>query len=157
MSSFPAASPPCATIARPHPHGRERGFGLLQVNSNGLRLGLEAGYARKLREAGLDSVYLQWDSPDLEGCLPLRGPWPCRGLDLLAVKRRAVEQCTDAGLGVVLVATVVRGVNDDRLGPCCAWRWSWAPVCAACISSPWPVSAAIPDGWRTDSASPSAM
>ena len=52
---------------------RERGFGLLQVNSNGLRLGLEAGYARKLREAGLDSVYLQWDSPDLEGCLPLRG------------------------------------------------------------------------------------
>ena len=35
---------------------RERGFGLLQVNSNGLRLGLEAGYARKLREAGLDSV-----------------------------------------------------------------------------------------------------
>ena len=51
----------------------ERGFGLLQINSNGLRLGLEAGYARKLREAGLDSVYLQWDSPDLEGCLPLRG------------------------------------------------------------------------------------
>ena len=96
---------------------RERGFGLLQVNSNGLRLGLEAGYARKLREAGLDSVYLQWDSPDLEGCLPLRGAVALPGgLDLLAVKRRAVEQCTDAGLGVVLVATVVRGVNDDRLG-----------------------------------------
>ena len=96
---------------------RERGFGLLQVNSNGLRLGLEAGYARKLREAGLDSVYLQWDSPDLEGCLPLRGTVALPdGLDLLAVKRRAVEQCTAAGLGVVLVATVARGVNDDRLG-----------------------------------------
>ena len=79
---------------------RERGFGLLQVNSNGLRLGLEAGYARKLREAGLDSVYLQWDSPDLEGCLPLRGTVALPdGLDLLAVKRRAVEQCTAAGLG----------------------------------------------------------
>ena len=96
---------------------RERGFGLLQVNSNGLRLGLEAGYARTLREAGLDSVYLQWDSPDLEGCLPLRGTVALPdGLDLLAVKRRAVEQCTAAGLGVVLVATVARGVNDDRLG-----------------------------------------
>ena len=101
---------------------RERGFGLLQVNSNGLRLGLEAGYARKLREAGLDSVYLQWDSPDLEGCLPLRGAVALPGgLDLLAVKRRAVEQCTDAGLGVVLVATVRAlkhhgGCPKDQLG-----------------------------------------
>ena len=119
LSSFPAASPQCATICHTiiRSQARERGFGLLQVNSNGLRLGLEAGYARTLREAGLDSVYLQWDSPDLEGCLPLRGTVALPdGLDLLAVKRRAVEQCTAAGLGVVLVATVARGVNDDRLG-----------------------------------------
>ncbi len=96
---------------------RERGFGLLQVNSNGLRLGLEAGYARQLREAGLDSVYLQWDSPDAAGCLPLRGAVALPdGLDLPAVKRRAVERCAAAGLGVVLVATVAQGVNDDRLG-----------------------------------------
>ena len=47
---------------------------------------------------------------------PAGGRGPAGGADLLAVKRRAVEQCTDAGLGVVLVATVVRGVNDDRLG-----------------------------------------
>lgn len=96
---------------------RERGFGLVQVNSNGLRLGLEPDYARRLRAAGLDSVYLQWDAPDTASCLPLRGHAALpEGLDLLAVKRRAVAHCAAAGLGVVLVATVARGVNDACLG-----------------------------------------
>lgn len=89
---------------------RQRGFGLVQINTNGLRLSQEQGYARMLREAGLDSVYLQWDGVRESSFAALRGR------QCLDFKRQAVRNCADAGLGVVLVATVVRGVNDGELG-----------------------------------------
>lgn len=89
---------------------RRKGFTFIQVNSNGLRLGREAHYAHALAEAGLDSVYLQFDGADDEVYRALRGR-AC-----LDDKKRAVATCADAGLGVVLVATVVRGVNLNKLG-----------------------------------------
>lgn len=89
---------------------RERGFGLVQLNTNGLRLGREPDYARRLRAAGLDSVYLQWDG------VSERTFERMRGRACLEFKRRAVQACAEAGLGVVLVATLVRGVNDAELG-----------------------------------------
>ena len=89
---------------------RQRGFGLVQINSNGLRLSRQQGYARALREAGLDSVYLQWDGVRESSFAALRGR------DCLDFKHRAVRNCAEAGLGVVLVATLVRGVNDGELG-----------------------------------------
>ena len=88
---------------------RSRGFGLVQLNTNGLRLA-EPGYAQSLRAAGLDSVYLQWDGVSEAAFRALRGR------DCLEFKHRAVRACGAAGLGVVLVATVVRGVNDHELG-----------------------------------------
>ena len=89
---------------------RQRGFGLVQINTNGLRLSREQGYARTMREAGLDSVYLQWDGVRESSFTSLRGR------ECLDFKRRAVRHCAEAGLGVVLVATLVRGVNDGELG-----------------------------------------
>ena len=89
---------------------RQRGFGLVQINTNGLRLSRQQDYARTLRAAGLDSVYLQWDGVRESSFMTLRGR------ECLDFKRRAVRNCADAGLGVVLVATVVRGVNDNELG-----------------------------------------
>ena len=89
---------------------RQRGFGLVQINTNGLRLSRQQGYARTLRDAGLDSVYLQWDGVRESSFMTLRGR------ECLDFKRAAVRNCAEAGLGVVLVATVVRGVNDDELG-----------------------------------------
>lgn len=89
---------------------RQYGFGLVQLNTNGLRLAAEAGYARRLRAAGLDSIYLQWDGARESAFTALRGR-PC-----LEQKRHALMHCAEAGLGIVLVATVVRGVNDDQLG-----------------------------------------
>ncbi len=92
-----------------------RGFGLVQLNSNGLRLGTEENYARRLREAGLDSVYLQFDAVSDEVCLALRGR------KCLDEKLAAIEACRNAGLGVVLVCTLVRGVNDGLLGDTLRW------------------------------------
>ncbi|MDD2965934.1 MAG: radical SAM protein [Desulfovibrionaceae bacterium] len=89
---------------------KQQGLGLVQVNSNGLRLGTEQGYAARLKEAGLDSVYLQWDGTDDTIFQTMRGR-PC-----LAWKQAALQACREARLGVVLVATVARGVNDHALG-----------------------------------------
>lgn len=91
-------------VARRYP------FGLLQLNTNGQRLAQEAGYAATLRQAGLDSVYLQWDGISDATFQALRGQ-PC-----LDWKHKALKACTQAGLGVVLVATVLRGVNDGEMG-----------------------------------------
>ncbi len=90
--------------------GRSLGLPFLQLNTNGLRLAAEDGYAERLAAAGLDTVFLQFDGVDDDVHRALRG------LPLSAVKDRAVERCSRAGLGVVLVPTVVRGINLERLG-----------------------------------------
>lgn len=90
--------------------GRERGFSFFQLNSNGLRLADEAGYASKLREAGLSCVFLQFDGLDDRVYETLRGR------PLLETKLRAIDSCAGAGLGVVLVPVVTPGVNEDAIG-----------------------------------------
>lgn len=92
-----------------------KGFGLVQLNSNGLRLGREKGYAERLRRAGLDSVYLQFDAMDDGVCLTLRGR------RCLEDKLAAIEACASAGLGVILVCTLVRGINEHLLGQTLRW------------------------------------
>ncbi|MFH0957694.1 MAG: radical SAM protein [Pseudomonadota bacterium] len=90
--------------------GRSLGFGFIQVNTNGLRLGDDPAYAKKLKTAGLASVFLQFDGMREDIYLQLRGQ-AC-----LQPKLAAVETCRQLGIGVVLVPTVVRDVNDNELG-----------------------------------------
>lgn len=90
--------------------GRRRGFSFFQLNTNGLRLAREPGYVRVLAEAGLSTVFLQFDGVD-------EGPYRAlRGAELLTDKLAAVDACAEAGLGVVLVPTLVPGVNTDQIG-----------------------------------------
>jgi 7,8-dihydro-6-hydroxymethylpterin dimethyltransferase len=86
------------------------GFSFIQLNTNGLRLASEKDYAHALKGAGLASVFLQFDGVDDEIYRSLRGK------ALLEEKLLAIERCGKAGLGVVLVPTVVRGVNMGSLG-----------------------------------------
>lgn len=90
--------------------GRSLGFPFIQLNTNGLRLARDPGYAERLAEAGLASVFLQFDGLDDANCAVLRGR------PLAAEKVRAVERCADARLGVVLVPTLVPGVNTGEIG-----------------------------------------
>lgn len=90
--------------------GRELGFPFIQVNTNGVRLATDPGYAGRLREAGLFSVFLQFDGTDDRIYEAIRGE------PLLARKRKAIDRCAAAGLGVVLVPTVVPGVNTGDVG-----------------------------------------
>ena len=91
-------------------YAKEAGCSYTQVNTNGIRLAEDPAYVRRLKEAGLDIVFLQFDGTDDEVFRILRGR------PLFAVKKRAVENCAMCGLGVTLVPTVVRGVNDEKLG-----------------------------------------
>lgn len=89
---------------------RSAGFDFIQLNSNGVRLGGDPFYAETLKRAGLSSVFLQFDGVDDAVYVTLRGR------ALLDEKLRAVEHCARAGLGVVLVPTLVPGVNTTDVG-----------------------------------------
>lgn len=91
-------------------HIRDAGGRWVQLNSNGLRLAEDPAYARELAAAGLNIVFLQFDGVDDAVYETLRGR------PLLDLKYQAIENCGRAGLGVTLVPTVVRGVNDQMIG-----------------------------------------
>jgi uncharacterized radical SAM superfamily Fe-S cluster-containing enzyme len=90
--------------------GRSLGFGFIQVNTNGLRFARDLDYVRRLRDAGLASVFLQFDGTENRIYEALRGR------RLLANKCAAIERCAEQGLGVVLVPTLVPGVNSHNIG-----------------------------------------
>jgi len=90
---------------------KELGFHHVEVNTNGLRLAQSVDYCRGLLEAGMSTIYLQFDglTSDVYKFT--------RGTDLLDIKMKAIENCREAGLeSIVLVVTLVKGVNDHQLG-----------------------------------------
>jgi len=90
--------------------GKVLGFDYFQVNTNGLRLAEDIGYLGSLKEAGLDVVYLQFDGTKDAIYQTIRGR------AILQQKIKAVQNCADLQLGVILVPTIVPGVNDRDLG-----------------------------------------
>jgi uncharacterized radical SAM superfamily Fe-S cluster-containing enzyme len=89
---------------------RQIGYTFIQVNTNGLRLASDKDYGKQLRDAGLSAAFLQFDgaSDDIYRSL--------RGKGLLTEKLQAIRHCGEADLGVVLVPTLVRGVNTHSVG-----------------------------------------
>lgn len=90
--------------------GRQKGFSFFQLNTNGLRLAGEPGYAQALKEAGLNTVFLQFDGLTDEVYRVLRGR------PLLSEKMQAIRHCEEAGLGIVLVPVIAPDVNEDQIG-----------------------------------------
>ncbi len=89
---------------------KEEGFTHVQIATNGIRIAKRENLAKDLKEAGLNTVYLSF-----EGVTP--EPYIAnKGRDLLPDKLQAIENCRKAGLGVVLVPTLVKGVNDNQVG-----------------------------------------
>lgn len=102
--------------------GRSKGFSFIQLNSNGLRLAERTGYASDLKEAGLASVFLQFDGLSSATHLALRGR------DLRAIKEQAIRNCAAAGLAVVLVPTLVPGINTHEIGSIISYGARFAPT-----------------------------
>jgi Predicted Fe-S oxidoreductases len=90
--------------------GKELGFPFIQINTNGLRIAEDEEYFKALKLAGLDSVFLQFDGTEDSIYKKLRGR------ELLSIKIKAIENCGKHGVGVVLVPTLVSGVNADNVG-----------------------------------------
>ena len=90
---------------------KELGFSHVEINTNGLRLSQSVDYCRDLKAAGASTIYLQFDglTPDVYKFI--------RGVDLLDIKMKAIENLRAAGFtSSVLVVTLVKGVNDHQLG-----------------------------------------
>lgn len=89
---------------------REAGCETVQLNTNGTRLGVDPTYAKTLKEAGLNIVFMQFDGVDDEVYKKLRGE------ALFDTKCSAIRACAENLLGVALVPTIVPGINSDSIG-----------------------------------------
>ncbi len=85
-------------------------FSAVQLNTNGLLLAKNPLLAQQLKEAGLSWVFLQFDGIDNKIHKAMRGN------ELQEIKEKAIENCKKAGLSLVLVCTIVDGINDHCLG-----------------------------------------
>jgi 7,8-dihydro-6-hydroxymethylpterin dimethyltransferase len=89
---------------------REMGFSHIQVATNGSMFG-SLDFTRRCEDAGLQTLYLQFDAMH-DGVYHA-----LRGRNLLESKLRAVGNLTRTNLRMVLVPTIVAGLNVDQLGP----------------------------------------
>ncbi|NIN52871.1 MAG: radical SAM protein [Nitrososphaeria archaeon] len=90
--------------------GADLGFSHIEVDTNGVLLAKEENMVKMMKDAGLSCFYLQFDGLTSDVYEKLRG------VDLLNLKFRAIENCRKHGVPVILVPTVVKGVNDHQLG-----------------------------------------
>ena len=88
---------------------KEMGFSHIQAATNGIMLS-DLDFARQAKEAGLQTLYLQFD-----GCsdsVYMR----TRGEPLLDMKMKVIENCRKTGMKIVMVPTIVRGINEQEIG-----------------------------------------
>jgi uncharacterized radical SAM superfamily Fe-S cluster-containing enzyme len=92
-------------------YAREK-FDHVEVNTNGIKMAESKEYCTEIESAGTSVVYLQFDGVTEEPYEKLRGQ------KLLEVKKKAIENHRTAGPkpAIVLVPTIVKGVNDDQIG-----------------------------------------
>ena len=78
--------------------------------TNGVRLAKSPELVVKLKENGLNIVYLQFDSFHDEFYEKIRGQ------KLLKTKMEAIENCRKHDVEIILVNTLMRGFNDNEVG-----------------------------------------
>ncbi|MEM2907505.1 MAG: radical SAM protein, partial [Candidatus Odinarchaeota archaeon] len=85
---------------------REEGVRHIQFNTDGLRLAMDKEFAKQIRSAGVNTVYLSFD-----GVSPATNPKNHWEVPF------AVQNCREANkMGIVFVPTVINSVNDHDLG-----------------------------------------
>jgi uncharacterized radical SAM superfamily Fe-S cluster-containing enzyme len=84
------------------------GFKFIQLNTNGLKL-KDLDFVKDLKDAGLNSVFLQFDG--LDGSIYS----DLRGRNILDDKLKAIDNLKKVEIGTILVCTIVPGVNDSYL------------------------------------------
>jgi len=101
---------------------REMGFHHILINTNGIKIARDRSYLRRLKESGATTIYLQFDgvSDDVYRLI--------RGVALFKLKKQAVDNCAQEKIAVVLVPTIVPGVNNHQLGAIVQFAKSHMPT-----------------------------
>lgn len=89
---------------------RDMGFSHIQIATNGIRMA-DPAFARAAHDAGLHTLYLQFDGVGDEPHRHTR-----RFPGLWDKKLAAIANCRALGMKICLVPTILRGVNDHQVG-----------------------------------------
>lgn len=91
---------------------KEMGFAQIQVASNGLEFAKSVEFCRKAKEAGLNTIYLSFDGTKDDIYIQ------ARNRKMFHIKEKVIEnlRSLEHHPSVVLVPTVVKGMNDDNIG-----------------------------------------
>jgi len=104
----PTAAPTLPDAIR---YAKSLGFYKCQIATNGIHLAQSLEYCQELKDAGLDIVYLQFD-----GTRNADYAYTRQVANMFDVKVAAIENARKVGFAVILVPTMVRTVNNDRVG-----------------------------------------
>jgi uncharacterized radical SAM superfamily Fe-S cluster-containing enzyme len=88
---------------------REMGFSHTQIATNGIKF-TNLEFAQQAKEAGLHTLYLQFDGVCDDVYRRTRGE------SLWEKKLKCIENVRRAGLKIVFVPTIVKGLNDHQIG-----------------------------------------
>lgn len=83
---------------------KDLGFTHIQLNTNGIKLAEDPEYCKKIRELGVNTVYLSFDGVTKE-----TNPW-------IEEDKKAIENLRKAGLCAVLVPTIIKNKNLKEVG-----------------------------------------
>jgi len=102
---------------------RARPIRHLMINTNGLRIAREPGFAERLATyMPRFEVYLQFDSLKRDALMQLRGA------DLVKVRAQALEALERNNIPTTLVVTLKKGVNDDEIADIVRHALTWRCV-----------------------------
>jgi tetraether lipid synthase len=92
-------------------YARELGYNSVQAATNGIEFAKSKEFCKQAAEAGLRYAYLQFDGigNDANSHRQIG--------NLFDVKLRAINNMHEAGIEIILVTTLVNGVNNDQVGP----------------------------------------
>ena len=123
---------------------KRKGFGHLEMVSNGIRLARESDFAEKLVKWGFTSVYLQFDSTRPEDIVKLRGE------DLWDVRVKALAALERAKLPSTLAVALYDGLNSDQIQQIVDVAWQHpATVCAIAFQAATPFGRFEVNGQQT--------
>ncbi len=92
-------------------YSRQVGYNSVQAATNGIEFAKSKEFCRGAFDAGLRYVYLQFDGIGNDANSHRQVG------NLFDVKLRAIHNLHEAGVEIILVTTIVNGINNDQVGP----------------------------------------
>jgi len=92
-------------------YARKVGYNSVQAATNGIEFAKSKEFSRKAFEAGLRYAYLQFDGIGNDANNHRQVG------NLFDVKLKAIDNMHEAGIEIILVTTLVNGINNDQVGP----------------------------------------